>query len=647
MKTRSMMFLVGLLFGCGGALAQLPPLDRAEILGRLANESSPSYIAHLVKIRGVSFDPSGDFLYRVRLAGGEGILIERLSSAKVSQQTASTADADAGYGHLAKCAELVHTGAVESAEKECRAAMNENPRSPWPLVATAQLLQQKSGDEFSGDAVKRTNAERNDLLKRAATLGSNMTSDLEQLDNREFAPGQLGHLVIRDMFSSDLPDPSENISPSDQDVTPDPLLLHRMQIEPDLATNHLTLGVLYTEVRNFDKSQSEFREAIRLEPDNPVGHVIAAYFYLYRHSVDEGLAELREGIRIAPYRMWPRMALAAALETLGRTSDAESELKNLIALHPATKSPSDALIELYTKHKDSTSAITEMRRSLKAASLTFATQEDFVEVRFNDLSRLAQLLDETGDLDAATEEYVFLLHFKPDSAALHNDYGNVFLKKHRFDDALGEYNEAIRLNPDFSTPHHNIAICLMFRNNFDGAVDEFERALKLNPEEPRTYIYLGTALAQKGDLQAATAAFRHAIEQNPDDAQAHVSLAYALGHAGDNSGAILELKEALRLHPEFPTAENDLAWIYATAEDSKLRNPAEALVLARRAVQHSPKPVAAFLDTLAEALLLNGDAAEALAAEERASQADPKSSEIQSRLPRFRKAAQTLALSRP
>src|SRR5437016_13672353 len=71
------------------ASGQQAPLDQAEILGRLAAGNTPSHIAHLVKTRGVSFSVSQDFLYRVKLAGGEGILTERLLSAEQSGQPQS------------------------------------------------------------------------------------------------------------------------------------------------------------------------------------------------------------------------------------------------------------------------------------------------------------------------------------------------------------------------------------------------------------------------------------------------------------------------------------------------------------------------------------------------------------------------------
>src|ERR1700685_1180700 len=129
MKRHTLFFalIVSLLAPC--AFAQYPPLDRAEILGRLALGYSPSYVAHLAKTGGVSFTGSADFLSLVKAAGGDGILIERLSSLDASSSAVSSTEQDNPIDHLAKCAELLHTGATESAEPECRAAIAESPRS--------------------------------------------------------------------------------------------------------------------------------------------------------------------------------------------------------------------------------------------------------------------------------------------------------------------------------------------------------------------------------------------------------------------------------------------------------------------------------------------------------------------------------------
>jgi len=74
------------------------------------------------------------------------------------------------------------------------------------------------------------------------------------------------------------------------------------------------------------------------------------------------------------------------------------------------------------------------------------------------------------------------------------------------------------------------------------------------------------------------------IPDVPDQAQARFQRARALASQGDNEQAASQLMEALKAAPDYVEALNELAWIRATAEDSKLRNPNEAVDLAEKAV---------------------------------------------------------------
>jgi tetratricopeptide (TPR) repeat protein len=332
--------------------------------------------------------------------------------------------------------------------------------------------------------------------------------------------------------------------------------------------------------------------------------------------------------------------MARALEALGRNSEAIDELRTTIAMHPTASEPSSNLIELYSKQKDRKSAIAELRRFLEVTAAAYADQQIFFQANWGYFDQLIRLLMEDHQLDAAGQEYQVMLRYRPNESALHNDYGIVLLQQHRLDEALGQFNEAARINPQWSTPHHNIGLCLAQKNNLDGAIQEFRTTLELDPNEENTRIFLGSALGRKGDVAGAKEQFQKVIEKDPQDADAHLGVAYALGQMKDEAAAMKELKSALELKPDSPTAENDLAWLYATAEDAKLRDPTQALVLARQAVATSEEPNAAFLDTLAEALLINGQPVEALKYELQAAQLDPDNPEFLTRLPRFQAAVQ-------
>lgn len=480
-KPRILLLGMFFLWLSPSASGQKVPLDEEEILGRLAAGNTPSYIAHLVKTRSVSFSASGQFVYQVKLAGGDGVLVERLLSAEESWRPQSLSGTAPSLERLAKCAELIHTGATDLAEKECRVSIGENPRSPWPLLAIARLLQ---CCDLTGNLVEKVRdnpEERRELLQRAAALVpySPMAHLLSALDSNE-AAAELEkantldpeRLELDEITRQEIPrigyfgsgeDGSDFMPSSNDRAVIDPQTARHIEMDPNLASNHRRLAFLYLQVRNFDKVENEFAEAIRLEPDNPAIRSDLAVYYLSRHNRDAALAELREGTRIVPFGIVQHIFLAATLESFGQVAEAINELQSLTAMYPAAPAPSESLVELYLKQKDRKAAITELRRSLKASSLSYHDQSKFVEARYQDLYQLAQLLKESRELDSAAEQYLFLMRYMPDSADLHNDYGSVLLDQRKLDQAISEYSEAIRLDPSMSSPYNNIGICLALK----------------------------------------------------------------------------------------------------------------------------------------------------------------------------------------
>jgi len=643
-------------------------MDQAEILGRLAVGYSPSYVAHIMKTRGVSFSPTASFLEQVKLAGGDGILVDRLSSADRSSSIASSTETNPPVDHLAKCAELMHAGDIESAQNECRESVQENPRSPWTVLAAAAAIRMSPFYGSPKDAEDSDKARLLQLYREAAALGSSLAAQLlALLSSSPETAAQWQIIGLPDQGESEEPNFSwdngsgvwpygfgppqripDSAAASNEAIAIDPEARSSLEADPDLASTHVAFSNMdQFQAHDFESAERELREALRLEPDNADIHADLASLYFAHHDDEATLSELREAIRIVPFGAPQHMALAGELESLGRTAEAIAELQRTITMRPADTEVSAVLVQLDLDHKDGQGAMEELRRSLNASAAYFPDESGLVETRLPDETELAELLRQNHELDAAVEQYSYILRFQPDNAGVHNDYGNVLLDQNRLDEAIGEYNEALRIDPQMATAHHNIGICLARRKDLDGAVNEFRHALELNPDEPHSRVFLGFALGQQGDLNAAKDQFRQALEKNPKDPDTHAALGMAMYQLKDTPGAIKELKLALDLQPDSPEAENNLAWIYATTDDLKLRNPSEALVLARRAVDSSPAPNPAFLDTLAEALLLNGKPAEALALENQAIKLDPQNPDLQARLPRFRDAASKLVASKP
>lgn len=179
-------------------------------------------------------------------------------------------------------------------------------------------------------------------------------------------------------------------------------------------------------------------------------------------------------------------------------------------------------------------------------------------------------------------------------------------------------------------------------NRNQEAVRWFRDAVAYQPQVSEYWYDLGLAYARLGDHAAAVRVFRMAAGLGSADAQHYLGGLYLSGAAGvpkDERQALVWLRKAAAQND--PSSLNSLAWTYATSSDPAIRNPAAALEHARKAVALTKEqPNAAFLDTLAEALYVNRQYAEAVKTEEQAVALAPPEdrSEFQGRLEKYRRA---------
>jgi tetratricopeptide (TPR) repeat protein len=101
--------------------------------------------------------------------------------------------------------------------------------------------------------------------------------------------------------------------------------------------------------------------------------------------------------------------------------------------------------------------------------------------------------------------------------------------------------------------------------------------------------------------ESARDGFREAIAREPGLADAHFGLGLAATALGEHAEAVRAYRETLRLHPERAEAINNLAWYLSVGPESGLRNPAEAVILAKTACRLTSRRNLAYLDTLAGA----------------------------------------------
>jgi rhomboid protease GluP len=210
---------------------------------------------------------------------------------------------------------------------------------------------------------------------------------------------------------------------------------------------------------------------------------------------------------------------------------------------------------------------------------------------------------------------------------------------HQTSQAIDCYQRAERLDPHDDRPHRELGGLYLEQHRFSDAISEFNQALRISPDSPEDKLGLAAAYQESGDLTKAQQLFEAVLGKDPPNAEGQEALADVCAAQKSYAQAIAHYQKALRLDPRMAEAHNNLAWLYATAEDAKFRNPSQALDHARQAVQLSGGRQPDFIDTLAEALYVNRQYADAVKVEERALKLQPDNQELQQHMARYRKAA--------
>ncbi len=289
-------------------------------------------------------------------------------------------------------------------------------------------------------------------------------------------------------------------------------------------------------------------------------------------------------------------------------------------------------------------------------------------VAHNALENLGLVALDEGRTDEALEMLERAAELDPEDAVTRLNLAKARLVSNDTEGAIAELREAIRLAPDDALAHARLAQLLAAEGDTDEASRAARLALTLDPDDPevrrtvdavltaprgRRAAEAGTAeaaleraagLAGQGrweearhelaalvaretdsvrlvdlaqrcfvslDRAIAVELLRSAVAERPADPQLQLGLGRLLAATGADRDALAAYREALALRPGWADAGNSLALLLATANDRQVRDPEQALRIARDLVAASDRPHPLLMGTLGVALAATGDRAQA------------------------------------
>ncbi|MGC2399481.1 MAG: tetratricopeptide repeat protein [Acidobacteriaceae bacterium] len=342
------------------------------------------------------------------------------------------------------------------------------------------------------------------------------------------------------------------------------LMAFAQSSQQDALQQYSKAGQQALATHHYDEAESDFKKILQVDPEIAEIHATLGLLYFQEKKFDEAVPELQRALRLKPALEKARTLLAMSLSETGEYKEALPVLEKCFpqAPDPATKRMCGLqLMRAYTGLQRDKDAVT-------------------VALQLNQLyPNDSEVLYHTGRVYG---NYAFLTFHKlevvaPTSIWRHQAAAEAFESEGSTDLAVGEYRKVLELDPHRRNVHYRIGRTLLARWQLNhapedraAAVREFEQELESDPGNANAFYELAEIHRQQNELDQAQQLFTSALQHYPDFEEAHVGLANTLIAEEKPELALPHLQRAVALN-----AEDEVAWYRLAQVDRALGNKEE------------------------------------------------------------------------
>ncbi|MHC4561741.1 MAG: tetratricopeptide repeat protein [Planctomycetota bacterium] len=253
-------------------------------------------------------------------------------------------------------------------------------------------------------------------------------------------------------------------------------------------------------------------------------------------------------------------------------------LQQTISLAPGTPSSYLHLATAYFRENDQPNGEAFLDDYLQADGATSAAYRNVAEV-CNQL----QLFD-------LAEAYCRLgLSKYRRNALLLNMLGETLRKKKQLDHAIETLQKAIDADPNYALARSNLGTVLLDKGHIAEGIQQLEKAIQLDPFLAGALFNLGTAEVQMRQVKLGLSHMATAMQLDPDNATMTYECARLFQELGRPALSVQYYRRTLSISPQHAPAAGQAAWLLATSANRGVRNPPEAIRLARLCVEQDER----------------------------------------------------------
>ena len=381
------------------------------------------------------------------------------------------------------------------------------------------------------------------------------------------------------------------------------------------------LGVL-ERTSNQDRAIEHLARASRIRDDYPPLFVYMGGCHLLLERFEEAAVAYRRALDIDAGFYRARLGLAKAALGQGEPGKARELLETALAQGAAEGEVHWLLAEACRRLGDLEAARTHLQRAGPLRLVEPVSDSLRVALRRQEGQTLALIQERSdhlirqGRAAEAIGEWERVRREEPDSPEVLARLGRALALSGRLDEAVAAYRGALDLDPAHLASRRLLGDALLQQGQLGPAREAYEHALGLDPAHARTRYKLGSMLLLADAEEEGLRHLREAREALGYDLEAQLHFAAAVTRLGRHREAADAYRQALRTYPGEARLQGSLAWLLATSPDAEIRDGAESLIWAARAVEGAPGPRS--LETLAAAHAEAGDFPAAVGAATRA-----------------------------
>ncbi|PSF39497.1 hypothetical protein C7H19_01535 [Aphanothece hegewaldii CCALA 016] len=344
-----------------------------------------------------------------------------------------------------------------------------------------------------------------------------------------------------------------------------------LQLIPDMAEAYKILGNVMQKVERYAESMGYYAKALEIQPNFAEVYANLGSLFARRQNWQQAIIYYQKAINLNPNSAPFLLNLAKAWAKIGRNQE------SLICRYQALQlDPEKADAKQYFKLGNQLSELQLNQEASFCYKYAINLEPDFIRA----YQKLAEILSEQGKNQEAAETYAQLgdlsakrqewqvslsyyfkaLKLDPQSSSLYRNLAQVLEQTGDLEQATEALYQALTLESHLSQPDEYLKLGSIFikAKKFSKAATCYRQVIRLTPDRMEAYHYLGEIFAKQGKQKESIAIYRQAIKQNPQDAESYFRLGETLAASEEWEKAIVCYQKAVMFQPSYWLAHHHL-----------------------------------------------------------------------------------------